>query len=117
MTDKEQLISRINRLSDEEISFLLDTVTLMSSKNTTAAVPDCPYCGAHAAIRYGHKCWKQRFLCKSCGRTFVQTTHTVMANSHFTAKAWEEVIKDTFHGNAIDLLRKESAAPTRQFLA
>lgn len=102
MTDKEQLISQINRLSDEDISSLLNTVTLMASKNTTTAIPHCPYCGFHSVIRYGHKCRKQRFLCKSCERTFMQTTHTVMANSHFPAEAWAEVIEDTLHGNAID---------------
>lgn len=74
----------------------------MTSQNTPMAVPNCPYCGSHAVIRYGHKCGKQRFFCKSCERTFVQTTHTVMANSHFPAKVWKEVIEDTLHGNAID---------------
>lgn len=32
----------------------------------------------------------------------MQITHTVIANSHFPAKVWKEVIKDTLHGNAID---------------
>lgn len=102
MTNKELLINRINLLSEESIASLLDAVILMETKNALTPKPDCPYCGSHAIIRYGHKCGKQRFLCKSCAKTFVPTTHTIMSNSHFPAQVWCEVIKDTIHGNAID---------------
>ena len=102
MTTKEQLISRLNQFSEEEISSLLDAATRMEGKDTQAARPDCPYCSSHAIIRYGHKCRKQRFYCKSCGKTFVPTTHTIMSNSHFPAGTWREVISDTVRGNAID---------------
>ncbi|WP_251210390.1 IS1595 family transposase [Acetatifactor aquisgranensis] len=102
MTTKELLISRLNQLSEEDIASLLDAANCMEGKDTLAARPDCPYCSSHAVIRYGHKCRKQRFFCKSCGKTFVPTTHTIMSNSHFPAEAWREVISDTVHGNAID---------------
>lgn len=102
MTNKELLISHINLLSEEDIASLLDAVILMETKCALTPKTDCPYCGSHAIIRYGHKCGKQRFLCKSCAKTFVPTTHTIMSNSHFPAEIWREVIKDTIHGNAID---------------
>lgn len=102
MTNKELLISHINLLSEEDIASLLDAVILMETKCALAPKTDCPYCGSHVIIRYGHKCGKQRFLCKSCAKTFVPTTHTIMSNSHFPAEIWREVIKDTIHGNAID---------------
>ena len=102
MTTKELLISRLNLFSEEDIASLLDAANHMAGKNTLEAKPDCPYCGSHSVIRYGPKCRKQRFLCKSCGKTFVPTTHTIMSNSHFPALAWREVINDTVHGNAID---------------
>ena len=102
MTNKELLISRLNLLSEEDIASLLDAANHMEGKNALADKPDCPYCGSHTIICYGHKCRKQRFFCKSCGRTFVPTTHTIMSNSHFPAEAWREVISDTVRGNAID---------------
>lgn len=102
MTNKELLINRIDLLSEEDILSLLDAAILMTAKNTMADKLDCPYCDSHAVIRYGHKCGKQRFFCKSCGKTFVPTTHTIMSNSHFPAEIWREVIEDTVHGNAID---------------
>ena len=106
MTTKELLISRLNLLSEEDIASLLDAAIHMEGKNTLAVKPDCPYCGSHTVIRYGHKCRKQRFYCKSCGKTFVPTTHTIMSNSHFSAEAWREVICDTVHGDAIDYTAK-----------
>lgn len=102
MTNQDLLITRIKQLSEEEISALLDAAAIMLGNHSIGTKPDCPYCGAQNIIRYGHKCNKQRFLCKDCGRTFVTTTHTVMSNSHFPAEVWAEVIDDTLRGNAID---------------
>lgn len=51
MTNKEQLISRIDLLSEQEIISLLNAVTLMAKKNTLGIKPDCPYCSSHAVIR------------------------------------------------------------------
>lgn len=62
MTNKEQLISRIDLLWEQEIISLLNAVTLLTKKNMLGIKPDCPYCGSRAVIRYGHKCGKQRFF-------------------------------------------------------
>ncbi len=107
MATKELLISRLNLLSEEDIVSLLDAATHMEEINTPAVKPDCPCCGSHTVICYGHKCRKQRFYCKSCAKTFVPTNHTIMSNSHFPAEAWREVISDTVHGNAIDYTAKK----------
>ena len=107
MTTKELLIRRLSLLSEEDIASLLNTANHMEEINPPTAKPDCPYCASHTVIRYGHKCRKQRFFCKSCGKTFVSTTHTIMSNSHFPVEAWREVINDTVHGNAIDNTAKK----------
>lgn len=83
MTNQETLISRINLLSDEQIATLLEAVTIMMGTYSIENKPDCPYCDSSNIIRYGHKCNKQRFFCRECGRTFITTTHTIMSNSHF----------------------------------
>lgn len=102
MTNKELLISRIKLLPEKDIISLLDTVTLMTRESAPDAISRCPYCGSPVVIRYGHKRGKQRFFCKSCAKTFVSTTHTIMSNSHFPEQAWREAIRDTVRGNAID---------------
>lgn len=106
MTKQELLISHINRLSEDEISSLLDAVTIILQDKELTPKPACPHCAAQAVIRYGFKCKKQRFLCKNCGHTFVSTTNTIMANSHFPASVWKEMIADTLHGNSIDFSAK-----------
>ena len=106
MTSQDLLIARIKQLSEEEIAALLDATSVMLGKHSMGSKPDCPYCGSQNIIRYGHKCNKQRFLCRECMRTFTTTTHTVMSNSHFPPEVWAEVIEDTLRGNAIDYTAK-----------
>lgn len=77
-------------------------MTLMMETKRLCAMLDCPYCGEDSVIWYGKKCKKQRFLCKTCGCTFVSTTNTVMVNSHFPIQVWKEVAADTLLGRAID---------------
>lgn len=101
MTDREKLFKYLKKLPDETISKLLDAVTQLLPDEEDRLVPACPYCGSADVIRYGHKCGKQRFSCKTCGRTFVTTTHTIMSQSHSPANIWQRVISDTVHGHSI----------------
>lgn len=105
MSNFEELTNFIKKLSRDELQKLLGVVLCMLS-DTPAEKPCCPYCGSANVIRYGHKCGKQRFLCKHCGRTFVTTTHTVMSHSHSGASVWTEVIRDTVSGDAIGYTAK-----------
>lgn len=103
-----QLISCIGQLSNTAIDKLLKiALDMIDTENTT--VTCCPYCGETHFVRNGKKHGKQRFLCKSCGRTFITTTHTIMSMSHQPAAAWKEVIADTLHGNSLDYTAKRLA--------
>ncbi len=106
MTKLEELTKCIKKLSADAIASLLDAVYMLLAADHTQMIPACPYCSGEKVIRYGHKCGKQRFLCKQCGRTFVTTTHTIMSHSHLSRAVWQEVIIDTVHGNAIDYSAK-----------
>lgn len=101
MSKAEELTNYIKKLSQDAIQQLLDLVKHILSASSLEK-PCCPYCENANIIRYGHKCGKQRFLCKHCGRTFVTTTHTIMSHSHSGINMWTEVIRDTIHGEAID---------------
>lgn len=98
MTNKELLISRLILLSEEDIASLLDAANHMEGKNALTAKPDCPSCCSHTVICYGHKCRKQRFFCKSYGRTFVPTTHTILCdglrNYHALLEITDCIVKD-----------------------
>lgn len=107
MTGLEELTRCIKKLSADAVNTLLDAVKILLASENAIGIPDCPYCSSTKAIRYGHKCGKQRFLCKQCGRTFVTTTHTIMSQSHFSEAVWQEVISDTVQGSAIDYSAKK----------
>ena len=105
MTNQELLISRITQLSEDEISSVLNAVTLMLETKDLTKV--------RLSLLWASRCYpiwaqmqKQRFLCKTCVRTFVTTTNTIMSNSHFQASVWKEMIIDTLRGNAIDYSAK-----------
>lgn len=107
MTGLEELTKCIKKLSTDAVNTLLDAAKILLASENTTRIPDCPYCGSTKIIRYGHKCGKQRFLCKQCGRTFVTTTHTIMSQSHSSEAVWQEVINDTVQGNAIGYSAKK----------
>lgn len=99
-------MSHISKLLEDEISSLLDAVTIMIQDKEPVPKPACPRCAIQAAIRYSFKCKKQLFFCKNCGHTFVTTTNIIMVNSHFPFSVWKEMIADTLHGNSIDFSAK-----------
>lgn len=114
MTIKEKLITYINLLTEKELSTLFKTATLMLESRSGSAKPDSPHCGHKNVIKYGHKCGKQRFLCKDCTQTFVTTTNTVMSHSHFPKEIWEEVIDNRSVAMRSTTQQKSSELPTRQ---
>ena len=96
-----QLIDCVKKLSDAAVDRLL-TLALGMVDVESVPITTCPYCGSSHIVRNGKKCGKQRFLCRSCDRTFVTTTHTLMSGSHSPASVWKELISDTLKGDAID---------------
>jgi len=65
-------------------------------------IPPCPHCKSEAVKRFGHVANRQRFCCKSCGKTFMETTNTIMAHSPCGEAAWKQVIRDTVEGASLD---------------
>ena len=85
---------------DKIFRFVLDIVSV--SERHLVDRPECPHCDNSYVIKYGHKGGKQRFLCKSCGHTFMHTTNTLMENSHYGSSVWADFIKDTLSGASLD---------------
>ncbi len=84
---------------DRIISFVFGIVSV---NQQLADRPGCPYCVSSRVIKYGHKDGKQRFLCKDCTHTFMHTTNTLMANSHYSRAVWADFIRDTLYGEPLD---------------
>lgn len=102
-----KLTNLISKLPEEAIDSLYKIICPMFAEYFVPEKPCCPHCGENSVVRNGHKCGKQEYLCKRCGKTFVSTTNTLMSGSHQLREIWEEVINDTLSGDTIDFTAKK----------
>ena len=84
-----------------------------NDKNKSA--PPCPSCNSDSVNRFGQRRGKKRYICKACGKTFIDKINTVMYHSHFGEAVWKQVINDTISGTplsdtAASLVMSESTA-------
>lgn len=105
---KNQLKDIINQLKTLPTELFADIIIsineIAAARNNSEPLP-CPHCNGKA-IKHGHKDGKQRFLCKVCGKTFVETTNTIMRYSHYDKSVWETMLEDTLDGNALSYSEK-----------
>jgi transposase-like protein len=62
----------------------------------------CPECGSIAIKRNGKRNSRQSFVCKDCGKSFVETSTSAIACSHASETVWKQVIRDTVDGISLD---------------
>ena len=94
----QKLIKLVQKLPevllDETISYVEEKI---EESEEDKPVPPCPHCES-SARRNGRKDGIQRYLCKTCGKTFAETTNTAMFSSHSGEVVWRQVIRDTLDG-------------------
>jgi transposase-like protein len=103
-----KLIALIHKLPADKLDETLEYVNgkVEESKDSEPPKP-CPHCESKSAVRFGRKGGKQRFRCKSCGRTYVGATKTAMNKSHYGEAVWLQIIDDTIEGKSIDKTASE----------
>jgi transposase-like protein len=62
----------------------------------------CPHCGSAHIVKNGKHSQKQAYICRSCGKSFVETTKSAIEHSHSSETVWKQVIKDTVEGISLD---------------
>ncbi len=109
MKDKlETLFDYIKKLCESDLDRIISFVLgIVSVNQHPEEKPDCPYCGGARIIKYGHCKGKQRFLCHDCERTFMHSTNTLMACSHYNQSVWADFIRDTLYGETLDFSAKK----------
>ena len=110
MLDRQTVVKYLRSLSQDEIAGLLLAANVIphgdGAEQTTSARIPCPHCGSHNIILYGFKCGKQRYFCKSCGKTYVPTTRTVLSMSHFGMDVWQDFLRQTLEGDSLSYAEK-----------
>lgn len=106
LTEAIELLKRLPEKGVEKALKILRDIKAECEKEEKNCIPPCPHCGDKLVVRNGHKHGKQAYLCRSCGKSFVETTKTVIFNSHSGEAVWKQVIRDTVNGVSIDKTAK-----------
>lgn len=85
----------------EAIEKLREIKEKAESEKESAPVA-CVKCGSISVLRNGKRNGRQAYICKDCGKTFVQTATSAIAHSHSGETVWKQVIRDTVEGISID---------------
>jgi len=98
-----KLIDLVKKLPEDCLDNTLDYVIQQIDEHSEEKpTPSCPHCKTEAATKFGKVDGRQRYRCKECGRTFGDTTNTIMSHSHCGEAAWKQVIRDTVDGVSLD---------------
>lgn len=93
----------ISHFKDADVERIYEyTLELAQLNSFPCDRPSCPRCSSEKVIKWGFRHEKQRFKCKECKETFMQTTNTIMSHSHFDRKTWHDFIEDTLEGKSLD---------------
>lgn len=97
------LFDYIRTVCDSDLERIINFVMgIISANQHLFDRPKCPYCQSSKIIKYGHANGKQRFFCHECGKTYLHSTGTLTANSHFSRSVWADFIHDTLIGESLD---------------
>jgi transposase-like protein len=101
----KELITLVKELPeeafDEAFEKLKETKEKVESEKGTAPEA-CLGCGSTHVVRNGKRHGRQAYLCRDCGKTFVETATSAIAHSHSSETVWKQVIRDTVEGISLD---------------
>jgi transposase-like protein len=97
------LIAKINLISFIEESLVLEPfeITTEVKENRFSKGKVCPHCKTTGVSRYGTYDGNQRYICKSCRRTFSDLTNSPRCNSHKDVVMWIEYAKCMVNGYSL----------------
>jgi len=100
-----EIITLVREIPESYLEEALERIKEIKEKaDSQEKAPDtiCPHCNSEKIVRNGHKCRKQAYLCRGCGKSFVETSKSAIQNSHSGTTVWKQVIDDTVDGVSID---------------
>ena len=98
LSDAIKVLKRLDEKGVEKALELMREIKSECDREKNIDMPRCPRCADENIVRNGRKCKKQAYLCRSCGKSFVETTGTVLYNSHSSEATWKQVVEDTVNG-------------------
>lgn len=102
--DLKLLLTKLTSLQKEELIRLLSTEQMNSS---TDKVLYCPKCGSFHLVKNGKSKGHQYFICKDCGKSFVEYKNTIFSSTKKDILIWKSYIKMMFDGYSIKQIANE----------
>lgn len=99
------LLELSKQIPENYLEEAIESLTEIKEKAEHEAVKvrkPCPHCNSSLVVKNGKKHKKQAYLCRSCGKSFVETTMTARQNSHSSETVWMAVVEDTVDGVSLD---------------
>ena len=95
-----ELMESIDSLTEEQVNALLSKLEVKragsqkiqeESKDEQEPMA-CPHCGSIAIKKHGRKSGRQRYYCKDCHKTFVETSNCIQYRSRLTPARWRGLL-------------------------
>lgn len=104
MADLSVFTKHLGSLTDDELNELLSRLEIEKSRRDQPEdtkdlivkdgnIVACPHCGSVEFKKHGKKDGHQRYRCKDCGKTFMETSNTMIYRSKLSAEQWKKLIK------------------------
>lgn len=96
-TDMLEFMMFYNNLSnDEKTAFIYEIISgrnaLSSDEMGRVSRMSCPFCSSETLVKNGRSSGRQRYLCRSCRKTFIGTSGRGTYYSHYDLPVWKEYI-------------------------
>jgi len=123
MADLSIFTKHLGSLTDDELSDLLSRLEFERSRREKPedtkdlTVKDeniiaCPHCGSVSIKKHDKRKGTQRYRCKDCGRTFTETSNTMMYHSKLTKEQWKILIKGMVQHLSLSQIAEEMKIST-----
>lgn len=97
----EEMLADIDKLSDEQVSQLMAALEVKRTgsqiikdniKEDDGTPMACPHCGSISIKKHGKIDGRQRYKCKDCGKTFCETSQTLIHHSRLAPAQWKGLL-------------------------
>lgn len=109
MGNASQLLNIVRGLSKKELREISDTLLKLLEDTrgvygvSVEKAEKCRKCGAEHIVRFGKdKNGKQRYKCKSCGATFIETSFSTISKTRHSKQDWKRYIELMLKGATLE---------------
>ena len=117
----DELIKSVDDLSEDQVEELLSKLAVkrkhieLQKKIKDIEIHDiaCIHCGSVDIRKHGKKNNRQRYFCKDCGKTFTNSTGSVMFHSRLSIEQWKELLRGIVENLSVrEIAKNIGTSPT-----